>query len=193
MQVSYSPTLATQPLLNKYQIFLCEPESSRRVFRIFWRFFLWISWRMPCKQMCRLRLCLVQCRNMRAWLQSTLTTLENSLALSYFTLEAPWVEFTPGDVQLKIRIISGLLDQTLRQMGCLMHLTDIGCNLCRQTRFWRMKLVVSHQEALDLIVSFCTFCIFVFRTYERKWKFKIPPNMYVPLTELKNFRQFSPY
>ena len=40
-------------------------------------------------------------------LQSTIAMLENSLALYFFTLESPLEEFTPGDVQQKIKIMSG--------------------------------------------------------------------------------------
>ena len=87
---------------------------------------------LTCRAICRYRLILVQTRLMRTWYESTISMLENSLTLYYFSLEQPWPGFSPITAQNKIITMRNHLLQSTRKIECLIRLTNNGCTYCLQ-------------------------------------------------------------
>ena len=112
---------------------------------------------LTCKAICRYRLILVQTRLMRTWYESTISMLENSLTLYYFSLEVPWPGFSPITAQNKIITMRNHLILSTRKIEILIRLTNNGCTNC--LRPWKKnKTAVSlPRKSLNQTVLYCTY------------------------------------
>ena len=86
---------------------------------------------MPCLPLCRLNLAIVQNRNIRTWIMSTINLLENSAGLYQFTLELPWPGFTPENIMYLIRQFSEYHTSVNNRIQSLTRISASGCHLCR--------------------------------------------------------------
>ena len=86
---------------------------------------------MPCLPLCRLNLAIVQNRNIRTWIMSTINLLENSAGLYQFTLELPWPGFTPENIIYLIRQFSEYHTSVNNRIQSLTRISASGCHLCR--------------------------------------------------------------
>ena len=93
---------------------------------------------MACRLICRYCLILIQTRLMRTWFQSTISMLENSLTLYYFTLEQPWPGFSPDSALQKLRTMKSHLDHNSRKIDCLTRM--LYCRGQFSHVFWRKLL-----------------------------------------------------
>lgn len=87
---------------------------------------------LNCRPLCRLHLVLAQQRQIKQWIEYTVIMLENSIVLYSFTLEAPWINFSPMEIRQKIRFFCSYHEKVNGEINNLIRITVSGCNYCRK-------------------------------------------------------------
>ena len=95
---------------------------------------------MPCSASCRSNLALIQNRQVRSWLDTTISMLESTSGLDHFTLEAPWSGYEPENTQTLIKYFTDFHASVHARIHWLIRITTSGCRLCRRRQHQEQNL-----------------------------------------------------
>ena len=86
-----------------------------------------------CRPLCHIHLILAQQKQIKTWIELTVTMLENSIVLYNFTMVDSWINFSQTAARQKIGFFCEFLRVVNEDINRLTRVTVFGCNYCLRT------------------------------------------------------------